>query len=113
MELTAIGAEDSYLIGNPQITFFKTVYRKYTNFSTEYISQELNGPLTLSQTTITTYKCKINRNADLLSNMYLTFKIPNIFSSSVSDNVTTPSLGAQVNQNFRWIKILVQTLFIL
>lgn len=106
MELTAIGSEDSYLIGNPQITFFKTVYRKYTNYSTEYISQELKGPLTLSQTTITTYKCKINRNADLLSNMYLTFKVPNIFSSSVSNNVTTPNLGAQVNQKFRWVKNL-------
>ena len=103
MELTAVGSEDSYLIGNPQITFFKTVYRKYTNYSTEYISQELKGPLTLSQTTITTYRCKINRNADLLSNMYLTFKVPNIFSSSVSNNVTTPELGEQVNQKFRWI----------
>ena len=72
MELTATGAEDLYLIGNPQITFFKSVYRKYTNFAIEYISQELSGPLTLSQTTITSYKCKINRNADLLSNMYLT-----------------------------------------
>ena len=106
MELTAVGSEDSYLIGNPQITFFKTVYRKYTNYSTEYISQELKGPLTLSQTTITTYKCKINRNADLLSNMYLTFKVPNIFSSSVSNNVTTPNLGIQVNQKFRWVKNL-------
>ena len=33
MELSAIGAEDLYLIGNPQITFFKSVYRKYTNFA--------------------------------------------------------------------------------
>ena len=106
MELSAIGAEDLYLIGNPQITFFKSVYRKYTNFSLEYISQEMTGPLTLSQTTITTYKCKINRNADLLSNLYLTFRIPNIFSSSVSNNVSDPSNGQQVNQKFRWIKNL-------
>jgi hypothetical protein len=106
MELTATGAEDLYLIGNPQITFFKSVYRKYTNFAIEYISQELSGPLTLSQTTITSYKCKINRNADLLSNMYLTFQIPNIFSSSVSDNVVDSSSGIQVNQKFRWVKNL-------
>ena len=67
----------------------------------------MTGPLTLSQTTITTYKCKINRNADLLSNLYLTFKVPNIFSSSVSNNVSDPSnLGQQVNQKFRWVKNL-------
>ncbi len=106
MELTATGAEDLYLIGNPQITFFKSVYRKYTNFAIEYMSQELSGPLTLSQTTITTYKCKVNRNADLLSNMYLKFRIPNIFSSSVSDDVNNASAGSQVNQKFRWVKNL-------
>ena len=33
MQLVAYGAQDLYLTGNPQITFFKTVYRRYTNFS--------------------------------------------------------------------------------
>ena len=39
MELSAIGAEDLYLIGNPQITFFKSVYRKYTNFIRIYFTR--------------------------------------------------------------------------
>ena len=33
IQLVAIGAQDVVLTGDPQITFFKTVYRRYTNFS--------------------------------------------------------------------------------
>ena len=43
MQLVAYGAQDIYLTGNPQITFFKVVYRRHTNFSMEAIQQTLNG----------------------------------------------------------------------
>ena len=43
MQLVAMGAQDVYLTGNPQITFFKVVYRRHTNFSKECIKQEFNG----------------------------------------------------------------------
>ena len=43
MQLVAYGAQDIYLTGNPQITFFKVVYRSYTNFSMESIQQTWNG----------------------------------------------------------------------
>ena len=43
MQLVAYGAQDIYLTGNPQITFFKVVYRRHTNFSMEAIEQTING----------------------------------------------------------------------
>ena len=43
MQLVAYGAQDIYLTGNPQITFFKVVYRRHTNFSMEAIEQTLAG----------------------------------------------------------------------
>ena len=43
MQLVAYGAQDIYLTGNPQITFFKVVYRRHTNFSMESIQQTSNG----------------------------------------------------------------------
>ena len=43
MQLVAYGAQDVYLTGNPQITFFKVVYRRHTNFSMEAIEQTFNG----------------------------------------------------------------------
>ena len=43
MQLVAYGAQDIYLTGNPQITFFKVVYRRHTNFSMETINQNISG----------------------------------------------------------------------
>ena len=43
MQLVAYGAQDVYLTGEPQITFFKVVYRRHTNFSVEPIVQTFSG----------------------------------------------------------------------
>jgi hypothetical protein len=46
MQLVAYGAQDVYLTGNPQITFFKVVYRRHTNFAMESIENPFNGART-------------------------------------------------------------------
>ena len=43
MRLVNYGAQDIFLTGNPQITFFKLVYRRYTNFSIEALCQDFIG----------------------------------------------------------------------
>ena len=43
MQLVAYGAQDIYLTGNPQITFFKVVYRRHTNFAMKSIKQYFDG----------------------------------------------------------------------
>jgi hypothetical protein len=43
MQLVAYGAQDIYLTGTPQITFFKSLYRRCTNFAIESIEQTFNG----------------------------------------------------------------------
>ena len=69
MQLVAYGAQDIYLTGNPQITFFKVVYRRHTNFSMETIEQTISGSSTCSggSGTVT-----ISRNGDLVHKMYVT-----------------------------------------
>ena len=67
MQLVAYGAQDIYLTGNPQITFFKVVYRRHTNFSMEAIEQTWNG----SATTDGRCTATISRNGDLVYRMYL------------------------------------------
>ena len=70
MQLVAYGAQDIYLTGNPQITFFKVVYRRHTNFSMESILQTLNGTTAANgrQT------CTISRNGDLVHSCYVAMK---------------------------------------
>ena len=70
MQLVAYGAQDVYLTGNPQITFFKVVYRRHTNFSMEAIEQTWNGNST-SFTTTERCTATISRNGDLVHRMYL------------------------------------------
>jgi len=67
MQLVAYGAQDIYLTGNPQITFFKVVYRRHTNFSMESIQQTWNGTSTSNGTCTAT----ISRNGDLVYRMYI------------------------------------------
>ena len=66
MQLVAYGAQDIYLTGNPQITFFKVVYRRHTNFSMEAIEQTWNG----SADTGGRCTATISRNGDLVHRMY-------------------------------------------
>jgi len=71
MQLVAYGAQDIYLTGNPQITFFKVVYRRHTNFSMEAIQQTFNGTIGITASTVT---ATISRNGDLVSNLWLDVK---------------------------------------
>ena len=70
MQLVAYGAQDIYLTGNPQITFFKVVYRRHTNFSMESIEQTINGSVGAGSRVTST----ISRNGDLVYRLFYEIK---------------------------------------
>ena len=74
MQLVAIGAQDVHLTGNPQISYFKFMYHRYTNFAIESIEQSFNGNLNFG--TITS--ANISRKGDLVKNMYLEIELPEL-----------------------------------
>ena len=76
LQLVAYGAQDVYLTGNPQITFFKVVYRRHTNFSIESIQQTFNGNASKGKRVT----CQISRNGDLVHKLYV------VFDSVISQN---------------------------
>ena len=88
MQLVAYGSQDVYLTGNPQITFFKIVYRRHTNFSIEPIQQVFNGLANWGHSVSAT----ISRNGDLLYRMYIT--------------ITLPSVAGDGHTQFRWLNWL-------
>ena len=67
LQLVAYGAQDVYLTGNPQITFFKVVYRRHTNFAMESIQQTFNGTVGAGKRVT----AQISRNGDLIHKMYV------------------------------------------
>lgn len=67
VQLVAYGAQDVYLTGNPQITFFKVVYRRHTNFASEAIEQTFTGSPSFGNRV----QVQLTRNADVVTKMYL------------------------------------------
>ena len=89
MQLVAYGAQDIYLTGNPQITFFKVVYRRHTNFSCEAIEQTFNGTVAGGQTVNAT----ISRNGDLVTHMYLEVTLPCLNDNNGNQAFYTDEVG--------------------
>ena len=89
MQLVAYGAQDIYLTGNPQITFFKVVYRRHTNFSMEAIQQTWNGTSAGSSGAAGRCTATISRNGDLVGKLYLEIKIVGGTTTTVANPMAT------------------------
>ena len=89
MQLVAYGAQDIYLTGNPQITFFKVVYRRHTNFSMEAIEQTINGTAGFGNRVNAT----ISRNGDLVHRMYLEFSPNGLITTTANSAVLAANVG--------------------
>ena len=74
MQLVAYGTQDMYLTGNPQVTFFKAVFRRYTNFSMESIKQNFSGNIDFGRK----ITCTISRNGDLIHRLLLEIELPTL-----------------------------------
>lgn len=74
LQLVAYGAQDVYLTGSPEITFWKVSYRRYTNFAMESIEQTFNGQADFGRRVT----CTISRNGDLIYRTYLQVTLPEI-----------------------------------
>ena len=117
MQLVAYGAQDVYLTSNPQITLFKVVYRRHTNFSMESIEQTFNGTADFNKRVT----CTISRNGDLISNVYLELKVPKLdqtqssstyvnwvngFGNAVIKNCEVEIGGQQIDKHYgEWLDI--------
>ena len=82
LQIVAIGIQDLYLSGDPQITFFKIVYRRHTNFAVESVIQNLSGQINFGETVT----CSLSHNGDLVGKIFLYVKIPAIYKPVGSDN---------------------------
>jgi hypothetical protein len=86
LQLVAYGAQDAYISGNPQITFWKGLYKRHTNFAMEPFRINFNGEHAWGtrQTAI------INRYADLLFSTYIQLELP-------TNNLASPPEAVEWN----------------
>lgn len=104
LQLAAYGAESQYLTGNPQMTYWKMVYRRYTNFALDDREVTLTGPTALQPEEPITLKCVLPRHGDLVSALYLLVDLPDVYSDYVPADAggahpDSPGMG----RRFQWV----------
>lgn len=100
MQLVAYGAQDIYLTGNPLITYFKSVYRRHTNFAVETIENTFEQTVTFG----TKASALIARSGDLLSSIYLQVTLPDLTEKALADFGLTDDGYTMPNRRYtRWI----------
>jgi hypothetical protein len=115
MQLVAYGAQDVYLTGNPQITFWKVVYRRHTNFAMESIEQTFNGSADFGKRVT----CTVSRNGDLVHKVYLQVSLGDLTGTDVSwdkalghaliKSVEVEIGGQQIDKHYgEWMDVLHQ-----
>tara|TARA_B100000780_G_C21126993_1_gene457824 strand:- start:4986 stop:6749 length:1764 start_codon:yes stop_codon:yes gene_type:complete len=119
MQLVAYGSQDLYLTGNPQMTYFKAIYRRHTNFATEYIRLDFETLPSFSTTSTTQARVKIPRHAELVHDCYFVIDMPPIYGEYISgfkwvdnlgfnliNNVSLTIAGAQIDKHYgKWLII--------
>ena len=102
MQLVAMGAQDVFLTGNPEMSFFKGVYKRHTNFSKEAIKQEFSGgsfPLTSSKST--DVSCNLSRNGDLVQEVYLKANVSTVKDKIISPVTTSANVAIQAENQLK------------
>jgi len=89
IQLVAYGSQDIYLTGQPQITFFKSVYRRHTNFSIESIEQTVYGSIGFSNSV----SLVITRNGDLLKKLWIQYSPLNMLSGAGDGTAVGANIG--------------------
>lgn len=89
LQLVATGKQDLFLTGNPQISFFRMVYRRHTNFATEAQPMYFDGTPNFGQR----ITCLIPRRGDLLGRVYLDVTLPRIYDTDGNVLSYTNSIG--------------------
>jgi hypothetical protein len=99
MQLVSYGAQDIYISGNPQITFWKILYKRHTNFAMESIEVTFNGQADFGKRVTAV----INRNADLMYKSYLAVVLPQVELTGTTSGATS---GSTALTAFRWVNYI-------
>jgi hypothetical protein len=111
MQLVNKGAQDQLVTGSPSFTHFRSVYKRHTEFAMEHFRLDFRSSnLDLSASLPRTFRTKVDRNAQLVHDMYIHVSLPNIFSPV---SPVTPGLhpelapdASAIGYEFQWVSNL-------
>ena len=101
LQLISFGAQSIPLMGNPEFSYFKHVFKRHTNFATEVIKVPFDSHGTiLNYDQGLTVQVKIPRNADLVKDIFLSFKLPDIYSDDITRFRWISNIGQYIINNY-------------
>jgi len=100
LQLVAYGAQDAYISGNPHITFWKTLYKRHTNFAMEAFRVNFTGTPSYGQRMVAV----VNRNADLIWKTYVQVVLPDTSVSAVPGGAVSWTGDAQRRLGYALLK---------
>lgn len=111
IQIVAYGTADVFLTGMPQITFFKIVYRRYTNFAIENIVQKFSGIQNFGNT----ISCTLDKIGDLVNKMYLQITLPKVYLIDPNfESDYTPQDATEIenlNTQYNEFKIIIDYIY--
>lgn len=93
IQITNYGSHDIMLTNNPEITFFKLIYRRYTNFGKIFVEVNFDNPVSFGSTSV----LNIPKSYDLLSNLILQIKLP-VFDKTEITNIVNRNNADKINK---------------
>ena len=107
LNLIAIGNQNVILNGNPSKTFWKSTYKRYTNFGLQNFRLDYEGLRELQTSSESVFTFKVKRYAELLMGTYLVINLPDIYSPILPpQDCTQGSSEGWSPYEFKWIKNL-------
>ena len=106
MQLVAYGAQDVFLTGTPEITFWKVSYRRHTNFAMESIEQTFSGQADFGRRVT----CTISRNGDLCYRTYLQVTLPEINQGMNTNTYASGNTTGSTGVYARWLDYIGEQL---
>lgn len=103
IQLLAYGAQDVYLTGNPQVTFFQAVYKRNTNFAMEFYKNQINDTASNG----TTLRITVTRYGDLVGQMFFELPLNTSILRNYTSNNSAPDLNWVAERAFSSIELQI------
>ncbi len=107
MQLVNKGAQDQLVTGSPSFTHFRSVYKRHTEFAMEHFRLDFRSSNLDLATIPRTFRAKVDRNAQLVHDMYIHVSLPDIFSGvnpvTVGQHPEIAPDATGIGYEFQWI----------
>jgi hypothetical protein len=96
LQIVSAGKEDIFLTIDPQITFFKTVYLKYSNFAIETVEEQFDGFCNFGEEVV----CNLSKIGDLIHTCYVKIQLPKVLIQRLNPPSTPDPISTLTLSNF-------------